>query len=139
MTTNGGEGAILEAQSKSIGSLKSTSIQDVGFGLPSDPTLRPKLLFPQSIRIDPAATFVQVGITSFGRGFSITPKLVVIDGKTQLPINDVDLRMTLGVSNIEILKNTKALSNVPPTIIPTGTDSGVELAPLNTSLQLKMH
>ena len=128
LTTNGGEGAILEAQSKSIGSLKSTSIQDVGFGLPSDPTLRPKLLFPQSIRIDPAATFVQVGITSFGRGFSITPKLVVIDGKTQLPINDVDLRMTLGVSNIEILKNTKALSNVPPTIIPTGTDSGVGIS-----------
>jgi hypothetical protein len=128
LTTNGGEGAILEAQSSSIGSLKSTSIQDVGFGLPSDPTLRPKLLFPQSIRIDPAATFVQVGITSFGRGFSITPKLVVVDGKTQLPINDVDLRMTLGVSNVEILKNTKALSNVPPTIIPTGTDSGVGIS-----------
>ncbi|MAG48953.1 hypothetical protein CMO86_04590, partial [Candidatus Woesearchaeota archaeon] len=128
LTTNGGEGAILEAQSNTIGSLKSSSIQDVGFGLPSDPTLRPKLLFPQSIRIDPAATFVQVGITSFGRGFSITPKLVVVDGKTQLPINDVDLRMTLGVSNVEILKNTKALSNVPPTIIPTQTDSGVGIS-----------
>jgi len=128
LTTNGGSGAILEAQSNTIGSLKSTTIQDVGFGLPSDPTLRPKLLFPQSIRIEPAATFLQVGITSFGRGFSITPKLVVVDGKSQLPINDVDLRMTLGNSNVEILRNTKALSNVPPTIIPTGTDSGVGIS-----------
>jgi len=128
LTTNGGDGAILEAQSNNIGALKSASLKDVGFGLPSDPTLRPKLLFPQSIRIEPAATFLEVGITSFGRGFSIAPKLVVVDGKTQLPINDVDLRMTLGVSNVEILKNTKALSNVPPTIIPTQTDSGVGIS-----------
>ena len=83
LTTNGGTGAILEAQSNTIGALKSVSIQDIGFGLPSDPTLRPRLLFPQTIRIEPLATFAQVGITSFGRGFSITPKLVVVDGQEE--------------------------------------------------------
>ena len=128
LTTNGGIGAILEAQSTTIGVLKSASIQDIGFGLPSDTTLRPRLLFPQTIRIEPLATFAQVGITSFGRGFSITPKLVVVDGQTNLPIDDVDLRMTLGSSEIEILKNTNGLSNVTPTIIPTGTDSGVGIS-----------
>ena len=66
LTTNGGIGAILEAQSTTIGALKSASIQDIGFGLPSDTTLRPRLLFPQTIRIEPLATFAQVGITSFG-------------------------------------------------------------------------
>ena len=128
LNTNGGAGAILEAQSNTIGALKSSSIQDIGFGLPSDSTLRPRLLFPQTIRIEPLATFAQVGITSFGRGFSITPKLVVIDGQTNLPIDDVDLRMTLGSSEVKILKNTNGLSNVTPTIIPTGTDSGVGIS-----------
>ena len=128
VTSIGGSGAILEAQSTSIGSLKSVSIQDIGFGLPSDTTLRPRLLFPQTIRIEPLATFSQIGITSFGRGFSITPKLVVVDGKTNLPVDDVDLRMTLGSSEIKILKNTNGLSNVTPTIIPTGTDSGVGIS-----------
>ena len=90
--------------------------------------MRPRLLFPQTIRIEPLATFSQVGITSFGRGFSITPKLVVVDGKTNLPVDDVDLRMTLGSSEVEILKNTNGLSNVTPTIIPTGTDSGVGIS-----------
>ena len=128
LTTNGGSGAILQAQSTTIGTLKSASIQNIGFGLPSDSTLRPRLLFPQTIRIEPLATFGQVGITSFGKGFSITPTLVVLDGKTNLPVNDVDLRMKLGDSNIEILRNTNGLSNVPPIIVPTKTDSGVGIS-----------
>ena len=128
VNTGIGSGAILEAQSSTIGSLKSTSTQDIGFNLPSDSTLKPRLLFPQTIRIEPLAVFDSVGITSFGRGFSITPKLIVIDGKTQLPVNDVDLEMRLGESNIRILKNTNGISNVPPTIIPTRTDSGVGIS-----------
>ena len=36
--------------------------------------------------------------------------------------------MTLGSSEVEILKNTNGLSNVTPTIIPTGTDSGVGIS-----------
>ncbi len=123
-----GDGAILEAQSSTIGSLKSVSIEDIGFNLPSDNTLKPRLLFPQSIRIEPLATLQSVGITSFGRGFSITPKLVVIDGKTKLPVTDVDLKMTLGSSEVKILKNTNGLSNLSPTIIPTLTDSGVGIS-----------
>ena len=128
VNTGIGSGAILEAQSSTIGSLKSTSIQDIGFNLPADNTLKSRLLFPQTIRIEPLAIFDQVGISSFGRGFSITPKLVVVDGKTQLPVNDVDLKMTLGNSNVKIIKNTNGISNVTPTIIPTQTDSGVGIS-----------
>ena len=128
LSTNGGDGAILEAQSTTIGSPKSFSIQNIGFGLPTDYTLRPNLLFPQTIRIEPLSKFAEVGITSFGRGFSITPKLVVIDGQTNTPINDVDLKMTLGNSEVEILKNSNGFSNAIPTIIPTETDSGVGIS-----------
>ena len=55
-------------------------------------------------------------------------KLVVIDGKTQLILMMLILEMTLGSPNVEILRNTKELSNVTPTIIPTLTDSGVGIS-----------
>ena len=128
VNTGIGSGAILEAKSSTIGSLKSTTLQDIGFNLPSDNTLKPRLLFPQTIRVEPLAIFDSIGITSFGRGFSINPTLVVIDGKTSLPVNDLDLRFTLGSPVVQILKNTNGISNVTPTIIPTNTDSGVGIS-----------
>ena len=60
-------------------------------------------------------------------------------GKQILPVDDVDLRMTLGSSEIKILKNTNGLSNVTPTIIQTGTDSGVGISTIEYFPQLKMH
>jgi hypothetical protein len=123
-----GEGAILEAKSSTIGEIKSLRLQDIGFNVPTDTTLKPNLLLPQTITVDTLASIESVGISSFGRGFSLAPKLVVIDGKTQLPVEDVDLRMTLGKNEIEIFRNTNSLSNVTPTIIPTGTDSGVGIS-----------
>ncbi len=65
LNSTSGDGAILEAQSSTIGSLKNVLIKDIGFNLPSDNTLNPRLLFPQSIRIEPLAVLESVGITSF--------------------------------------------------------------------------
>ena len=125
VTTLAGNGAILEAKSSSIGSLKNMALDNIGFNLPSDPTLNPRILLPQIIKIDSLASFDTVGITSFGRGFSVPPKLIVLDGKTQKQVTDVDLKVTLGESNVEILKNTNGMSNVTPTIIPTQSGAGV--------------
>ena len=112
VNTLAGNGAILEAKSSSIGSLKNMTLDDIGFNLPSDPTLNPRILLPQIIKIDSLASFDTVGITSFGRGFSVPPKLIVLDGKTGKQVTDVDLKVTLGESNVEILKNTNGMSNV---------------------------
>ena len=125
VNTLGGNGAILEAESSSIGSLKRMSLDNIGFTLPSDPTLNPRILLPQSIKIDSLASIDSVGITSFGRGFSVPPKLVVLDGKTGKQVTDVDLKVTIGKSEVEILKNTDGMSNVGPTIIPTQSGAGV--------------
>ena len=38
---------------------------------------------------------------------------------------DVDLKVTVGKSNIEILENTKGMNAVTPTIIPTESGAGV--------------
>ena len=123
--TLAGNGAILEAESSSIGSLKNISLDNIGFNLPSDSTLNPRILLPQIIKIESLASFDTVGITSFGRGFSVPPKLIVLDGKTGKQVTDVDLKVTLGKSNVEILKNTNGMSNVTPTIIPTQSSAGV--------------
>ena len=101
------------------------TLDDIGFSLPSDPTLNPRILPPQIIKIESLASFDTVGITSFGRGFSVPPILVVLDGKTNKQVIDVDLKVTLGNSTVEILKNTDGMSNVTPTIIPTQSSAGV--------------
>ena len=125
VNTLAGNGAILETKSSSVGSLKNMTLDDIGFNLPSDPTLNPRILLPQIIKIDSLASFEIVGITSFGRGFSVPPKLIVLDGKTGKEVTDVNLKVTLGESNVEILKNTNGMNNVTPTIIPTQSGAGV--------------
>ena len=120
-----GTGAILETKSSKIGSLKKVALDNIGFNLPSDPTLNPRVLLPQSIKIDTLASFNSIGITSFGRGFLVAPKLIVLDGKTKEEVTDVDLKVTIGKSEIQILKNTNGMSNAEPTIIPTQSSAGV--------------
>ena len=125
VTTAAGSGAIFETFGVGIGSVKSVSIKDIGFKYPSDRTLDPTIIFPQVIKINSLASFESVGITSFGRGFIVSPKLIVIDGRTKKLVSDVDLKVTPGKSKVEILKNTKGISNVIPTIIPTESGAGV--------------
>ena len=52
VNTLSGNGAILEAKSSSIGSIKNMTLDNIGFNLPSDPTLNPRILLPQIIKID---------------------------------------------------------------------------------------
>ena len=123
-----GSGAIFEATSSTIGQLKDAKINDIGFNLPADNTLKPRVLFPQTVKINALYSLDEIGISSFGRGFSIPPQLIVLDGSTREIVDDVVLRMTLGNEKVEILKNTNKLSNATPTIIPTFTDSGVGIS-----------
>ena len=69
-----------------------------------------------------------IGITSFGRGYISAPDLILIDGKTNKPVLDADLKYTLGNPQIEILKNTKGISNTPPTIITDKNSNGVGIS-----------
>ena len=125
VTSANGTGAILETKSSGIGSLKSARLNDIGFGLPSDTTLNPRILLPQILKVEALASFESIGITSFGRGLSVRPKLVVLDGRTGERVPDVDLDITLGNNVVEIFKNTNGMSNVIPTIVPANSGAGV--------------
>ena len=50
---------------------------------------------------------------------------MVFDGVTNKQDTDIKLEYKLGDSNVTILKESKGISNVPPTIIPTDNTNGV--------------
>ena len=123
-----GTGSILEARSENIGVLKTFRIDDIGFDFPSDFTIRPKPNLPQICKIDPLASFESIGVSSFGRGYTVAPRLIVLDGKTNQLVPEVDLKYTLGSSQVEIRKNTFGINNVRPTILPINNSNGVGVA-----------
>jgi hypothetical protein len=129
ISTSGiGTGAILKLSSTSIGKIKSVKINDIGFDFPSDLTIRPSVAIPQVIEVDPLSSFESIGISSFGRGYTSAPRLIVLDGKTGSVVPEVDLKFTLGNNKVEILKNTFGLNNVTPTILPIQNSNGVGIS-----------
>jgi len=120
-----GSGAILKISSTSIGKIKKVKIKDIGFDFASDKTVRPTAAIPQIIKVEALASFDFIGITSAGRGYSRAPKLLVLDGRTNSLVNDVDLRYSLGDSQVKIFKNTFGINNVKPIILPTQNTNGV--------------
>jgi hypothetical protein len=81
------------------------TIQDIGFDYPTDNTLRPVCNLPEILFIDPLTSFSEIGITSSGKNYSITPNLVVLDGYTNKVVNvykkiqDIGIRIKTTVSN----------------------------------------
>lgn len=122
-----GSGAILFANSSTIGSIQKIEIEDIGFNYSNDLTLRPTSSLPTVLKVEPLTTFKSIGITSAGRNYTIAPSLVVIDSFTNKVVDDVDLRYSLGDSKVTILKNTKGFYNSKPIIIPTNNTNGIPI------------
>jgi hypothetical protein len=123
-----GNGAIFELSSTSIGKIKKTRINNIGFNFPTDFTLRPSLSIPQIIKVDPLSSLESIEVTSFGRGYTSAPKLIIFDGKTNNILPEVDLKFTLGNNKIEILSNTFALNSTTPKILPIQNSNGVGIS-----------
>ena len=139
-TINSAEGtdAIISGVSTSIGRIKSITLRDIGYNFPSDPTLMPSASLPQVIQLDALKSVESVGITSFGVGYISAPELLVIDGFTNKPVFDLDLKYTLGNPNVEILKNTFGIHDSPPTVIPLKILMELVLALLDSTQLLRM-
>ena len=125
ITSDLGNGAVVETFSSTIGKPTKISLENIGFDYPTDSTLKPEALFPQVLRITPLSGFKSIGITSFGKGYNQNPSLVVIDGVTKKPVTDIDLRYRPEQEIVEILENTESLNDSTPTIIPIGNPNGI--------------
>jgi len=123
-----GNGAILETFGDNIGKVKKTKIINVGFDFPSDKTLSPKISLPKVIKIDRLSSFESIGVTSLGRGYVSTPKLLVFDGKTKNFVPEVDLSYKIGETNVTIKNNTYGISDTTPIILPIQNSNGVGIS-----------
>ena len=123
-----GDGAIFELSSTSIGKIKKTRINNIGFNFPADFTLRPSVSIPQVLKVNPLSSLEFIEVTSFGRGYTSAPKLILFDGKTNNILPEVDLKFALGNNKIEILSNTFALNSTNPTILPIQNSNGVGIS-----------
>ena len=128
ITTEFGKNAIISVGSSTIGRIKKTKIQNIGFNFPSDTTLRPTVSLPQVMHMNSLASIGSIGIASVGKGYAVAPKLLVFDGETGKQDKDIELQYTLGDSQVKILKNTTGINPVTPLIIPTGNSNGVGIS-----------
>lgn len=128
--TQNGERAILEVIGDNIGAIKKLAIDDFGYNFPYDNTLTPTIYYPQIFKIDPFASLARVGISSFGRGYTTEPNLIVLDGITKKPVDDIKLRFNFESNQVEILQNTYGINDAPPTIIPVEGGNGVRVSNL---------
>ena len=122
-----GDGAILKPKSNSIGRISNVDIQNIGFDYSADKTLRPQSQLPQLIEVDALASVLKVGITSVGTNYLNSPGLVVLDGLTNKVVNDIALDYEIGDTEVTILRNSKNLNDVIPSIIPTSNSNGITI------------
>ena len=131
ITSSFGINAVVEASSQTIGKIKKISIDNIGYNFPSDKTLSPSVMMPQIVKIDPLYSIESIGISSVGKGYISSPDLIVVDGRTNNVVSDLDLKYSLGDSEVLILKNSNGISNLIPTIIPTKNSNGVGISSLS--------
>jgi len=123
-----GTGAVLLPYSSSIGQVKTSIINDIGYDYYADTTIRPLAKLPEILKISTLTSFEKIGITSAGINYAVSPDLLVIDGLTRKIVDDVDLFYKVGDTEVTILKNTTGISNVPPIIIPVNNCNGVGIS-----------
>ncbi len=127
IASDSGTGAVLEADSTNFGAILSTEwdANGIGFGYPSDKTLRGVANLPEIVKVEPLSSFKSIGITSAGKNYLVAPDLVVIDGFTKKVLTGVDIEYKLGDTQVTIKNNTKGIYNTPPRILPVNNTNGV--------------
>jgi len=131
ISTKTGSNAVVEAQTTTIGRVDKFEIKDIGFDYSVDKSVRPTAKLSQVLKLEAFNNIDRIGITSVGQYYTIAPDLVAIDGVTGKVISDLDLTYELGDSEVTILKNTKGIRGVAPTIIPTSNSNGVGINSLS--------
>jgi hypothetical protein len=124
-SSTNGVGGLLYPNGENIGSVNKAEISDIGFSYSADSTIRPTAKLPEILKLYSLSIFDRIGISSAGVNYIISPDLVVIDGKTNEQIANVDLSYELGDSEVKINKNVSGIYDVNPIIIPINNSNGV--------------
>lgn len=137
ITSNYGKNAIIFPISSSIGKIKSTEINDIGYDYSIDPTIRPTVNFPTVVKIDPFSTIDSIVCTYIGKDYNYSPDLLVVDQITNEVVNDIILQFDYISGSVLIIKNSNGFSNTEPKIIPINNSNGVGINSLSYDPLLK--
>jgi len=122
-----GSDASVELLSDQIGNITSIEIKNFGFDYPSDPTLSPAAKLSDLLVVNAFYSIGRVGISSVGKNYSLPPDLI-LKGSDESIISDVDLKYSLGDSEVTILSNSKGIFGIKPTIIPINNTNGISIS-----------
>ncbi len=120
-----GTGAILFAESKTIGQIRNQKFQsnNIGWNYPTDQTLKPTANLPEVVEVNPLASFERIGITTSGSDYLVAPSLIVRDGVTN-EIVDCEINYELGDPEVNIVVNSRGFYPTSPRIIATNNSNG---------------
>ena len=125
--TENGSGAIIRPLG-TIGRILTSRLKDTGYDYPSDPTLKVFANVPEVLLVEELCSLDEVGITSGGKNYLVPPSFVVMDKFTNKVVDDVLLESKIkngSVVSVNILNNTKNLSDSPPKLISINNSNGV--------------
>ncbi len=125
ISSSEGKQAIISPYSDNIGKIVVSEIEDVGFDYSADKTIRPTVKLPQVLKVDTLLSFNFIGISSFGKNYTKSPDLIVIDSVRGEVIDDVDLRYNLEDKSITVVRDTAKLSDSYPIILPINNSNGI--------------
>jgi len=137
ITSNYGKNAVVFPISSSIGRIKSTEINDIGYGYSIDPTIRPTVSFPTIVKIDPFSTIDSVVCTYLGKDYNYSPDLLVIDQVTNEVVSDMILDFDYISGEVLIIKNSNGFNKAEPKIIPINNSNGIGINSLSYDPLLK--
>ena len=80
ITTQNGDGAILEAVSTKVGTIASVEAVNSGYGYNPDPTQKPTLIFPVIAKLKNNFTVQSVTVNDGGEGYLFQPRVKVTGG-----------------------------------------------------------
>ena len=134
-TTDSGNGLFVTANSKTIGSVKSTRIINEGFEYSSDKTLLPKASISPKVTLKNSNQVGIVTVTSGGRGFLSSPNIVAVDKITRNVIqNGLIIPVMNGgtISNILIEDSPKGLTDNSVELFTVNNTNGISIKSVNS-------
>jgi len=124
ITSQNGSNAVLYPISNHIGRIKSTKLDDIGYGYSIDPTIKPCLDLPKVLRIEPFSAIDQIKTTFKGKFYNYSPTLVVLDSVTN-QIQDVILDFNYLTGDVQIIQNSSGFNDTEPKIVSTNNSNGI--------------
>ena len=123
-----GTNAIIKVNSKSVGKIEESRIENEGFEYSSDRTLKPISDIPRLIRLQKSDKINQVSVLYGGKNFLSRPTLSLVNDNTRERIYSGLIRPNLrgtAIVDVNIIEEPKGLESVGHTIFTENNSNGV--------------